>query len=118
MIHPLLERDVEVRKRDLGKKAERAEVDREDGCGGPGEGSRGRQQGAVAAQHDDQVGLVCDQLLPRDLLVGAAVGGAVAIQQSLVAVIAQPHQQLRDDGGQLRLLRLGDDGGEEHLRLV
>ena len=114
VVAPGFEGGVEVGERDLGEEAEGAEVHAEDGGGGAGEGSGCGEQGAVAAEDDDQVGLVLGQVDALDGVGGGEVGGAVGVEEVMVVACFEPRDEIAQDAGDFRLLRLGDDGGLEH----
>ena len=70
------------------------------------------------AEDDDKVGIVVGQLFALDGIGGVDVARAVGVEQVMVSTMGQPGDELRQDGPELRLLRLGDDGGQRHLCLV
>ncbi len=114
--HPGLEGLVELGEGDFGEEAERAEVDGEDGSGGEGEGAGCGEKGAVAAERDDEHGLVDGQIGALDgLIAEAEVGGAVGLEDGGEAVAGEPVDEFGEDELQLRLLRLGDDSYLGHL---
>jgi len=109
--HPGVEGFVEFSEGDFGEEAEGAEVDGEDGSGGLGEGSSGGEKGSVAAERDDEDGSVGGHVATVDGLVDEAeVGGAVGLEDGGKAVAGEPGDEFGEDGLELWLLRLGDDG--------
>ena len=92
---PALQRRIEVGQANLGQEAEKPQIHAEDGRAGRGKDARNGKQGSVAAQHDHQ---------PRRLrghcraIHGRRFRGvlpALQVQQRLIAVLAQPGDQLR-----------------------
>jgi hypothetical protein len=118
VVAPGFEGVVEVRERNLGEEAEGAEVYAEDGRGSAGEGAGRGEEGAVAAEDDDEVRLVFGQIDTLDWIGRGDVGGAVGVEQVVVVACFEPRDEIAEDTGDLRLLRLGDDGGLEHCCLV
>ena len=114
VVAPGFEGGVEVGERDLGEEAEGAEVYTEDGGGGAGEGAGRGEESAVAAEDDDEVRLVLWQIDALDGIGSREVGGAVGVEQIVVVACFEPRDEIAQDAGDFRLLRLGDDGGLEH----
>ena len=114
VVAPGFEGGVELGEGDLGEEAEGAEVHTEDGGGGTGEGSGCGQEGAIAAENDDQIGLVFGQVDARDRIDAGDVGSAVGIEQVVIVAGFEPRDEVAKDAGEFRLERLGDDGGLEH----
>ncbi len=50
----------------------------------------------------------------RDGVGSGDVGGAVGIEEVVVVACFEPRDEVAQDAGKFRLLRLGDDGGLEH----
>ncbi len=111
---PGFEGGVEVGEGDLGEEAEGAEVDAEDGGGGVGEGAGCGEEGAVAAEDDDEVGAVLGELGALDGVGVVDVGSALGVEETAIAAVFEPGDEFAQDDGELRLLRLGDDGCLEH----
>ena len=109
VVAPAFERGIEIGEAHLGEKAEKAEVDAEDGRAGCGKDARNGEQGAVAAEHDDQVRLVRGHLGAIDCACSVGVGGAFTVEQRLVVVLAEPVDQFGKQLGELLLSRLADD---------
>ena len=118
VVAPGFEGGVEVGERDLGEEAEGAEVDAEDGGGGAGEGAGRGEEGAVAAEDDDEVRLVLWQVDAFDGVGRVDVGCAVGVEQIVVVACFEPRDEIAQDAGDFRLLGFGDDGGLEHCCLV
>jgi hypothetical protein len=114
VVAPGLQGGVEVGEGDFGEEAEGAEVHAEDGGGGAGEGAGRGEKGAVATEDDNEVRLVLGQVDAFDGVGGTDVGGAVGIEQIVIVACFEPRDEIAEDAGDLRLLRLGDDGGLEH----
>jgi len=114
VVAPGFQGGVELGEGDLSEEAEGAEVDAEDGCGGAGEGAGRGEEGAVAAEDDDQVGLVFGEIESWDGVGSRDVGSAVGIEEIVVVACFEPGDEIAQDTGEFRLLRLGDDGGLEH----
>ncbi len=115
---PGFECGVDFGEGNLGEEAEGAEVDTEDGGGGAGEDTGRGQQGAVAAEDDDDVGVMRGHVGPFDGIGVVEVGGAIGIEEVVVAVLFEPCDEIAQDTGKFRLLRFGDDGGLKHSFLV
>ena len=58
LLAPGIEGGVDLGEGHLGEKAEGAEVDAEDGRGGVGEDAGRGEEGAIAAEDDDDVGVM------------------------------------------------------------
>ena len=114
VVAPVLEGGVEVGEGNLGEEAEGAEVHAEDGGGGAGEGAGRGQEGAVAAEDDDEVWLVLGQVDAFDGVGSGEVGRAVGVEEVVVVACFEPRDEIAQDAGDFRLLGLGDDGGLEH----
>ena len=73
-----------------------------------------REQCAVPSQHDDKGRLVLGQL--RTVNDGCILtkGAPLAVQHRLIAMIAKPGNQFRQDTGELFLMRLGDNCDSLH----
>ncbi len=87
VVAPVLEGGVEVGERDFGEEAEGAEVHAEDGGGGAGEGAGCGQEGAVAAEDDDEVRLMFRQVDALDGVGSVEVGGAVGVEEVMVVCV-------------------------------
>jgi hypothetical protein len=111
VVAPGFEGGVELGEGDLGEEAEGAEVDAEDGGGGAGEGAGCGEEGTVATEDDDEVGLVCWEIDAGDGVGAFNVGGAVGVEEIVVVASFEPRDEVAKDTGKFRLLRLGDDGG-------
>ena len=74
-------------------------------------GARRRQQGSISPQHQRKVGMELAYLLPRHHGRTIRVLRRLLIQVELIAVAAEPVEQSRQDGAQLGLQRLGENGG-------
>ena len=112
---PGFEGEVEIVDGDLGEEAEGAEIDGEDGGLGLGEGAGGGEEGAIAAEDDDEVGMVAGELgAEGGGAVGAEVGGAFAIEDAGEVAGFEPADEIVEDLRELRLLGLGDDRGQGH----
>ncbi len=118
VVAPGFEGGVELGEGNLGEEAEGAQVDAEDGGGGAGEGSGCGEEGAVAAEDDDEVGFVFREIDARDGMDAGDVGGTVGIEEIVIVAGFEPRDEVAEDAGEFRLERLGDDGGLEHGSLV
>ena len=114
VVAPCVEGRVELRERDLGKEAEGAEVDAEDWGGGAGECAGRSEERAIAAEDDDEVGLVAGKIDALDGVGCVDVSGAVGIEEVVVVTRFEPGDEIAQDSCDLGLLGLGDDGGLEH----
>ena len=118
VVAPGFEGGVELREGDFGEEAEGPEVDAEDGGGGAGEGSGCGEEGAVAAEDDDEVGFVFGEIDAWDGMDAGDVGGTVGIEEVVIVAGIEPRDEVAKDAGEFRLERLGDDGGLKHWCLV
>jgi hypothetical protein len=118
VVAPGFEGEVKIGERNLGEEAERAEVHAEDGGGGAGEGAGRGEESTVAAEDDDEVWFVAGQVDAFDGVGSAYVSRAVRVEQIVVVACFEPRDEIAQDTGDFRLLRLGDDGGLEHCCLV
>ena len=90
VVAPGFESGVEIGEGDLGEEAEGAEVDAEDWGRGLGEGPGGGEEGAVAAEDDDEVGFVFGQVDALDWVWRVDVGGAVRVEQVVIVSRFEP----------------------------
>ena len=111
---PAVQGSVEVGEPHLGEEAEIAEVGAEDGRAGGGKGACGGQERAVAAEHDDQLGLLGGEFLAVDRGRARGIGPALEIEHRLITAVAQPADQLGQQAGELFLVRLANDGDADH----
>jgi len=118
VVAPGFEGGVELGEGNLCEEAERTEVDAEDGGGGAGKGAGCGEEGAVATEDDDEVGLVRGEVDAGDGIDACDVGGAVGVEEIVVVASFEPRDEVAKDTGKFRLLRLGDDSGLEHFSLV
>jgi len=114
VVAPGLEGGVELGERDLGEEAEGAEVDAKDGGGGAGEGAGCSEEGAVATENDDQVGLVPGEVYSSDGVDARDIGRAVWVEKVVIVASFEPRDEVAEDAGKFRLLGLGDNGSLEH----
>ena len=96
---PAIEGRVEITEPNLGEKSEEPQVDAENGRTGGGKDTAHGKQRAVAAQNNDQFRLVERHIAAIDGFGGSGVLACLAIQQGLVAALAQPGDQLRQNPG-------------------
>ncbi len=112
-----LEGGVEVGQRDLGEEAEAAEVHPEDRDGLVEETAR-REEGAVAAEHDERVGEPGhvtprgDEALARER--SAPEGGGRLVEADPDAAPAQPLDEPRDRGTRVLEVGPGQDADRAH----
>jgi hypothetical protein len=101
---PVLQSGIEVGETHFGQETEEAEIHAEDGCVDSRKDTRGRQQRAIAAENDDEAGTLLRQIRPVD----------DTVQHRIVAVLAQPRDQLRQNPRQLFPVRFADDRNAGH----
>ena len=118
VLAPIVEGGVEVGQGDFGEEAERAEVDAEDGCGGAGKGAGRGEEGAIAAEDDDEIRLVTGQVDAVYRVGSVDICGAVRVEQVVIVARTEPCDEIAEDALELRLLRFGDDSGLMHCCLV
>ncbi len=111
---PTLQRGVQISQANLGKEAQRAQVDAENGNIGPGEGTGRRQQRSIPAQHHHQLWLLCRQFMAGNDARILGVAPAHMVQNGFKVMRPHPGDELREQGGKLFLLRLGNDGDRSH----
>ena len=75
-------------------------------------------ESAIAAQHDHQPRIVRRHVCPFDRRGGIGVGGAFAIEERVIIVLAQPIDQFGQQLGELRLARLTDNRDRDHALSV
>jgi len=104
--------------RDVGNEAEAAEVDADEGDFVLGQLARNAEHGAVAAHHDDQIGLLADGVDVHGFNAGhAEVGRGIGLEHHAVAGVLEKAQDALDgflDAGRV----LPHHERDELLRLV
>jgi hypothetical protein len=105
---------VEIGQAHFGQEAQVAQIDAENGRAGCRKDARHGKQRAVAAQNDHQSGRVCRHLRALHHWAAEVYLAGLLVEQRLVAALAQPGDQLRQQPGELFLLRLADNRNTNH----
>ena len=104
-------------ERDLGEEAQAPEVHAQDGHGSL-EQAAGREQGAVASEHDQGVGPGRDLAPGKDAAglgrLGAAEGGGRLVEDRGGSALAQPADEVADGVPGLDELGAGQDADRGH----
>ena len=89
---PRFQRAIHVRKRRLGQKPQRAQIDRQDRRIRKRKRPRRSQQRPIPAQHYDQVRRVLRHILPLDrvLNVGLQISRTLRVENVLKPMLRQP----------------------------
>ncbi len=102
---------------DKRKKAKRAKIRTQDRRVCSCKGARRRQQRTVTSKHDDQLRAAIRHALAHHAFA-IHVGSTGLVQIHFVTMLLKPRHKLRQQGRQLRLERLRDDGNMRHTNSV
>ncbi len=111
---PFLQSGIQVGETNFGKESEKPEIHAEDGRTHGGKNARRCQQRAIAAQHNDQRRRPRGQLCASDRGSSRGVIPAFKVQHRVVAVLAQPRDQLRQKPRKFFPVRLRNNGDRGH----